>query len=128
MTPQAKNKVLLDEADSFQKHRYSTRIALGVRLKDWRHRKGQKISDVAVQLGVSTATWGHWETGEHLPSGDLLLALEQLTGMPLHVLFCPHMDVCPQLRSGRAPQAFDVCCQCGPAQSRQDAPDACSYS
>jgi hypothetical protein len=126
MTPPAKSKFLCEKENSFQKHRYATTIALGMRLKDWRHRKGQKISDVAVQLGVSTATWGHWETGEHLPSGDLLLAIEQFTGMPLHVLFCPHMDACPQLKNGREPLAYAVCCQCGTALSRLDAPDACS--
>jgi transcriptional regulator with XRE-family HTH domain len=92
-------------------HRYSARVALGVRLKHWRQRQSRKISEVAAQLGVSTGTWGHWETGERLPSGELLLALETLTGMPLHVLFCPHLDACPQIGCGQTPSKDRPCCQ-----------------
>jgi DNA-binding transcriptional regulator YiaG len=101
-------------------HRYSSGIALGIRLKDWRLRESLKISVVAAQLGVSTATWGHWETGEHLPSGDLLLALEQLTGMPLCVLFCPHIDSCPQLKNDHKPVAYRRCCQLAGGVTGQD--------
>jgi transcriptional regulator with XRE-family HTH domain len=94
-------------------HRYSARIALGVRLKHWRLREDHKIADVAVRIGVSVATWGHWETGEHLPSGELLIAIEDLTGTPLHVLFCPHLDHCPQLKGDRVSAADHRCCQLG---------------
>lgn len=93
-------------------HHYSNHIALGMRLKEWRHRNERKISDVAEKLGVSTSTWGHWETGEHLPSGDMLTALERLTGIPLHVLFCPHIESCPLLNSGQAPDRDIRCCDC----------------
>ncbi len=91
-------------------YRYSTRIALGARLKHWRQQKDLKISGVAAALGVSTATWGHWETGARLPSGDLLLALEALTGQPLHVLFCPYLNDCPQLRSDGTSTSEPRCC------------------
>ena len=93
-------------------HRYSARIALGTRLKHWRLCEGRKISDVAASLGVSTPTWGHWETGEHLPSGELLIAVEDLTGIPLHVLFCPHLDTCPQLKNDQEPPSYHRCCHC----------------
>jgi hypothetical protein len=97
-------------------HRYSARIALGTRLKHWRLSENRKISDVAASLGVSTPTWGHWETGEHLPCGELLIAIEDLTGIPLHVLFCPHLDTCPQLKKGHEPLLFNRCCPCVKAQ------------
>jgi transcriptional regulator with XRE-family HTH domain len=103
-------------------HHYSASIALGMRLKDWRLRKEQKISAAAARLGVSTATWGHWETGEHLPSGDLLLGIEQLTEMPLRMLFCHHLDTCPQLKAGQLPVTYERCCQCGAALSVPDHP------
>jgi transcriptional regulator with XRE-family HTH domain len=76
-------------------------------------RGNRKISDVASLLGVSTSTWGHWETGERLPSGELLLAIENLTGIPLHVLFCPHLETCPRARNGGLPTKEHPCCQNG---------------
>jgi transcriptional regulator with XRE-family HTH domain len=93
-------------------HPYSSRIALGLRLKDWRRRREMNIASAANALGVSTAAWGHWETGEHLPSGDLLIAIEDLTGMPLQVLFCPHLLNCRFTRDD-PPPAGQSCCQCG---------------
>ncbi|MCX6874768.1 MAG: helix-turn-helix transcriptional regulator [Verrucomicrobia bacterium] len=101
----------MDSANHY--HRYSARIALGRRLKDWRLKGNRKISEVAHGLGVSTATWGHWETGEHLPSGELLLAIENLTCMPLQMLFCPHLDTCPQAGTGLLPTPGTPCCQQG---------------
>ena len=95
-------------------HHYSAHIALGLRLKHWRKRGELSIAAAADELGVSTATWGHWETGEHLPSGDLLLAIETLTGIPLHVLFCPHLDSCPHANADRpSPSQDQPYCHCG---------------
>ena len=94
-------------------HHYSARIALGMRLKHWRKRGELSIAAAADSLGVSTAAWGHWETGEHMPSGDLLLAIEDLTGMPLHMLFCPHLDSCPHANTGHPPPLHQPCCHCG---------------
>lgn len=93
-------------------HHYSATLALGTRLKHWRLREKRKLAEVAALLGVFTATWGHWETGRHLPSGDLLLAIERLTGIPLHVLFCPHLDTCPQLANELTAAPFLRCCHC----------------
>jgi transcriptional regulator with XRE-family HTH domain len=94
-------------------HHYSARVALGMRLKHWRSLESRKISEVAAMLGVSTSTWGHWETGERLPSGDLLLAIEDLTGIPLYVLFCPHLDTCPHGPGGQIPTKNQPCCRRG---------------
>jgi transcriptional regulator with XRE-family HTH domain len=93
-------------------HHYSARIALGLRLRHWRSCQQLSISCAADSLGVSTATWGHWETGEHLPSGDLLLAIEDLTRIPLHVLFCPHLIDCPYATQP-PPDGAQPCCHCG---------------
>jgi DNA-binding transcriptional regulator YiaG len=93
-------------------HRYSARIALGRRLHHWRLRHHHKISDVADRLGISSTAWRRWETGEHLPSEDLLHAIEDLTGMPLYVLFCPHLETCPLAMTGQSPTANGPCCQC----------------
>jgi DNA-binding transcriptional regulator YiaG len=98
-------------------HHFSARIALGMRLKHWRSDRQLSIVSAAKALGVSTATWGHWETGEHLPNGDLLLAIEDFTRIPLHVLFCPHLDSCPQAKTGSIPKPGQPCCQCGRSTS-----------
>ena len=98
-------------------HHYSARIALGLRLKHWRTHSELSIAAAADALGVSTATWGHWETGEHLPSGDLLLAIEDLTRIPLHVLFCPHLDDCPHASAAQTPPMSQPCCRCGTSSS-----------
>jgi transcriptional regulator with XRE-family HTH domain len=88
-----------------------------MRLKRWRMGQDLNIANAAEKLGVSTATWGHWETGEHLPSGDLLLAIEDLTHIPLHVLFCPHFDDCPYAIDGHFPSPGQPCCRCGAVPS-----------
>ncbi len=97
---------------------HAARIALGARLKGWRLRGNFKIAEAAGQLGVSTATWGHWETGRHLPSTDLLLALERLTGIPLHVLFCPHLDTCRLLRADADCGPDQRCCGLHPTATQ----------
>jgi transcriptional regulator with XRE-family HTH domain len=100
-------------------HHYSARIALGLRLRRWRADQQLSIACAATALGVSTATWGHWETGEHLPNGDLLLAIEDLTRIPLHVLFCPHLDDCPHDLNGHVPGPGEPCCHCGQPTAAQ---------
>ena len=99
-------------------HQYATRVALGLRLKNWRVKENRKIADAASLLGVSSSAWGHWETGERLPSGELLLAIQNLTDIPLHVLFCPHLDACPRACNGEWPSKDDPCChgrECHPS-------------
>jgi len=105
--------------DNGTHHHYSARVALGMRLKHWRQREDRKIAEAAAMLGVSTSAWGHWETGERLPSGDLLLAIEDLTGIPLYVLFCPHLETCAQACGNRKPSRAHPCCQRGACASRE---------
>jgi transcriptional regulator with XRE-family HTH domain len=102
-------------------HHFSARIALGLRLKRWRKRGELSIAAAADALGVSTATWGHWETGEHLPNGDLLLAIEDLTRIPLHVLFCPHLDDCPRAHTDHPSPLNQPCCHCGASSTDKPA-------
>ena len=71
-----------------------------------------RARQVADRLGISSTAWRRWETGEHLPSEDLLHAIEDLTGMPLYVLFCPHLETCPLAMTGQSPTANGPCCQC----------------
>ena len=94
------------------RHIYAERLALARRLKWWRAVTGLKIEAAARQLGVAAATWGHWETGARFPSGEMLIALGGVTGMPLRVLFCGSLDRCPFVRDGVAPGPGALCCEC----------------
>ena len=96
-------------------HFYAHRTSLGARLKWWRTKQTLTLENVASNLGVSTATWGHWETGHSFPSGEMLLDLSRLTGLPLQVLFCPHLETCPFNDAGQFPLPEIPCCQCGVA-------------
>lgn len=78
-----------------EQHHFANRSILGKRLKWWRQKEGLKIAAAAHDLGVSTATWGHWETGHTFPSAEMLFDLCGLTGLPLHLLICPFMEDCP---------------------------------
>ena len=92
-------------------HHFADRSILGQRLKWWRNKEGLKIAAAAHDLGVSTATWGHWETGHAFPSGDMLFDLCDLTGLPLQMLVCPHMEDCPFNAGGELANSNSPCCQ-----------------
>ena len=64
-------------------------------LREWRESKAKKIAEVAGEMGVATASWGHWETGRCLPSVANLLLLAQYTGIPPQHFFCPNSERCP---------------------------------
>jgi len=64
-------------------------------LRQWREERGIKESVAAQELGVSTATWGHWETGARFPTAKNLLALSLYTETPIQHLFCPNRHRCP---------------------------------
>lgn len=91
-------------------HHFANRTILGKRLKWWRQKEGLKIAAAAHDLGVSTATWGHWETGHTFPSGEMLFDLCGLTGLPLQLLVCPHMENCPFHVGRDASPAGSPCC------------------
>jgi DNA-binding XRE family transcriptional regulator len=86
-----KNEMKSNAADHF----FADRALLGTRLKWWRSNHGFKIQSAAQALGVSTSTWGHWETGHSFPSGEMLLGLCRLMDLPMELLFCPHIAECP---------------------------------
>jgi transcriptional regulator with XRE-family HTH domain len=79
-------------------HFFADRTILGSRLKWWWTTHGLKTATAARELGVSTSTWGHWETGHTFPTGEMLLDISTFTKLPLQLLFCPHMDECPFTR------------------------------
>ena len=93
-------------------HFYADRTILGARLKWWRARQGLTLENVASELGVSTSTWGHWETGHSFPSGALLLDLSEMTKLPLQILFCPNLEHCPLISPGGPCSDGIPCCQC----------------
>ena len=66
-----------------------------VLLRQWRKERGVKESVAAKELGVSTATWGHWETGARFPSAKNLLALSRYTKIPIEHFFCTNRHRCP---------------------------------
>jgi transcriptional regulator with XRE-family HTH domain len=64
-------------------------------LRQWRKENGVKETVAARELGVSTATWGHWEEGVRFPTADNLVALARYTNIPIQHFFCPNRDRCP---------------------------------
>jgi len=80
---------------TIQNHPFLNATALPCVLRKWRQEKQLKIETAAADVGVSTAAWGHWETGARFPMGRELLRLSTHTGIPLHALICPHAESCP---------------------------------
>jgi transcriptional regulator with XRE-family HTH domain len=92
---------------------FADRTILGARLKWWRTKRMQTIENVTSSLGVSTAAWGHWETGHTFPSGEMLSDISRLTGLPLQILFCPNLESCPLKHDEPDAGPEFNCCQCG---------------
>jgi transcriptional regulator with XRE-family HTH domain len=79
-------------------------VVLGANLRQWRIMHGRKMEATAEELGVSTATWGHWETGHSFPTSKMLFLLAEYTSWPLPKLLCPFglsCDRCPISPSDR---------------------------
>lgn len=64
-------------------------------LREWRKEHGVKRDVAAKELGVSAATWGHWEAKARFPSLENLVALSRYTKIPVQHFFCPYKDRCP---------------------------------
>ena len=64
-------------------------------LREWRKENGVKETAAAEELGVGTATWGHWEEGVRFPSLKNLVALSRYTNIPIQHFFCPDRHRCP---------------------------------
>lgn len=65
------------------------------RLREWRESNGIKVSTAAAELGVAPSTWSHWEAGRRFPSGTLLIALVNYTGVSLVDFICENSADCP---------------------------------
>jgi len=81
---------------------------LGSTLRKWRLGQKLKIATIARRLGISEATWGHWESGRRFPSAENLILIADLTGILVAHLFCPHAERCPLADfRDKAPAAAD---------------------
>ena len=67
---------------------------IGRFLKLWRMNQGVKLETVAAELGVSVATWDHWETGRRRPNLDNLIAVAGYLRMPPQCLLCERTGMC----------------------------------
>ena len=85
------------------------------RLRDWREQNDIPIKCAAADLGVSPATWDHWEKGRRFPTMDDFNLLAQYLRLPPCLLLCPfrhsqcgycrkkqiagnHIDLCSNLQ------------------------------
>lgn len=84
------------KADNPRVYPFADCTALPTALKKWRSGRNLKIETAARQLGVSAATWGHWETGLRFPSGHNLKMLSFYTQIPIWRLVCPLGLECPR--------------------------------
>jgi len=76
----------------------STRKNLARNLYTWREKNGVKMEVAARELGVSTATWGHWETGKRFPALQHLSCLSQYMQVPICRLICFNSGKCNDCR------------------------------
>lgn len=60
----------------------------------WREQNAIKMEAAAKELGVSTATWGHWESGRRFPGLHHLSCLSQYLNVPVCRLICCKPDEC----------------------------------
>lgn len=67
---------------------------LAKKLHAWREQNGVKMEVAAKELGVSTATWGHWETGRRFPVLQHLSCLSQYLKIPICRLICHYPKKC----------------------------------
>jgi len=78
----------------------SVGILLAERLRVWRKQRDIPIKHAAAELGVSFATWDHWEKGRRFPSMDDLDLLAQYLRLPPCLLLCSftrnHCGYCPK--------------------------------
>jgi len=67
----------------------SAGVLLANRLRSWREQHDIPIKRASTELGVSAATWDHWEKGRRFPSMDDLNLLAQYLHLPPCLLLCP---------------------------------------
>jgi len=71
-----------------------TQKNLASTLRMWRERNGMKMEAAAKELGVSTATWGHWEACRRFPGLHHLSCLSQYLEVPVCRLICCKSENC----------------------------------
>jgi len=64
-------------------------------LRQWRARKGWPLKKVAVEFGVTEATWSRWESGDRFPEHDLIHLLSDFVQIPVCRFFCAVETRCP---------------------------------
>ncbi len=84
------------------RHPVAEGSALTEVLLRWRMHNQMNIAGAALGLGVSRATWGHWESGLRYPSPSNLHLLSLYTGLPPVAFLCPQWPNCPFSRSQAA--------------------------
>ena len=70
------------------------RASFATAFRNWRVKKKIPLKQIAKDLGLSIATIGKWESGEHFPTGYNLELLVNYTGVPTCQLFCRMADHC----------------------------------
>jgi len=76
------------------KHPVAAYSSISRQLRNWRNSEKKNVAAVAAELGVSRATWGHWESGTRYPSPRNLELLSQYTGLPMIAFLCPKWETC----------------------------------
>lgn len=78
-------------------------------LRQWRIASGKKLACAASEIGVSNATWSHWENGTRFPSGQNLLCLAIYTAIPIKCLVCEDVVQCRLTPSDAKPGKCPYC-------------------
>jgi len=73
----------------------STRVLLARHLREWRKLRGFTLKKVAVEFGVSEATWSRWKKGTRFPLPENIRLLAEFIGVPMCSFFYPDGQSCP---------------------------------
>jgi DNA-binding XRE family transcriptional regulator len=50
------------------------------KLRSWRAEAGKSVNEAAAEIGCTRQTWYSWESGQNIPSPDLMAKLVAMTG------------------------------------------------
>ena len=73
----------------------SARELLARRLREWRKSNGFALKKVAVEFGVSEATWSRWEKGTRFPLPENIRLLAEFIDAPMCSFFYADAQNCP---------------------------------
>jgi len=74
--------------------RCDIRASFATAFRNWRLKSNIPRKQIAADLGVSTVTVNHWESGKRFPTGRHFELLAEYTGLPPCRLFCIMADTC----------------------------------